>query len=141
MSHSRILVSVSTPWSSDKLRATVLDLAGRLNATVVVAHVARATEQDESDDDTRIRGEQILSTLTSSLTEHNIPTEGLLLYGDDVARAILNAAEAQNATLIVLGLTGRNRLRRLISGDVPQKVLRNATVPVLLYPPDWSGTI
>lgn len=140
-SSSRILVAVSTPWASDKLFMTVRDLADRLAATVVVAHVARPTEEDESADDTRQRGEQTLSTLTNRLIESNIPAEGLLLYGDDVARAILNAADAQAATLIILGLSGKGRVARLLAGDIPQQITRAAHVPVLLFPPDWSGTI
>jgi len=138
---SRILVAVSTPWASDKLFVTVRDLADRLGASVVVAHVARPTEEDESTDDTRQRGEQTLSTLTSRLSDANVPAEGLLLYGDDVSRAILNAADAQSATLIVLGLSGKGRVARLLAGDIPQQITRQAHVPVLLFPPDWSGTI
>lgn len=140
-SASRIFVAVSTPWASDKLYLTIRDLADRLSATVIVAHVARPTEEDESTDDTRQRGEQTLASLTSRLAESNIPAEGLLLYGDDIGRAILNAAEAQNATLIVLGLSGKGRVARLLAGDIPQQIVRAAHVPVLLFPPDWSGTI
>ncbi len=138
---SRIFVAVSTPWASDKLFATICNLADRLNATVVVAHVARPTEQDESTDDTRQRGEQTLTTLTNRLCEANIPAEGLLLYGDDVAKAVLNAAEEQHATLIIIGLSGKGRIARLLAGDVPQQIMRHASIPVLTTPPDWSGTI
>lgn len=141
MPASRILVSVSTPWASDKLFATVRDLADRLNATVVVAHVAKPTESDDSDEDTKLRGEQTLSTLVERLKDANIPAEGLLLYGDDVARAVINAAEAQKITLIVVGLSGKGRVARLLAGDIPQQIVKTATVPVLSFPPDWSGTI
>jgi nucleotide-binding universal stress UspA family protein len=138
---SRILVAVSTPWASEKLAGTIRDLATRLAASVVVAHVARPTEQDETADDTRLRGEQALAGITTKLVEANIPAEGLLLYGDDVARAILNAAEAQHATLIVMGLTGKSTIARLLAGDVPSAVTKATTIPVLLMPPDWSGKI
>lgn len=141
MPNSRILVAVSTPWASERLFAMVRDLADRLNATVIVAHVAKASEQDETDNEAHIRARQTLATLTSRLAEAKVPAEGLLLYGADVARAILNAAEAQHATLIVLGLSAKGRFSRLFAGDVSQQVLRASPVPVLLYPPDWSGTV
>lgn len=141
MPPSRILVAVSTPWASEKLLATVRDLADRLHASVIVTHVVRASEQDEKDDEPRTRGQQALATLTGKLTEANIPAEGLLLYGSDVARALLNAAEAHHATLIVLGLTAKGRFARFFGGDVPTQVLRASPVPVLLCPPDWVGSV
>lgn len=140
-SSSRILVAVSTPWAGEKLFATVRDLSDRLHGSVVVAHVARPTEQDDSSEDTDLRSRQTLSALTTRLKEADIPAEGLLLYGDNVARAILNAADDQSATLVVLGMSGKGRLARLLGGDIPRRVIRHAQVPVLLYPPDWSGTI
>ena len=141
MAASRILVAVSSPWASEKLVGTVRDLAERLRASVIVAHVVRASEHDQSDEEPRVRGQQTLSTLTARLAEANIPTEGLLLYGSDVARAVLNAADAQHATVIVVGQSAKGRLARLLAGDVPQQVLREAPVPVLVCPPDWSGTV
>lgn len=141
MAASRILVAVSTPWASEKLFVTVRDLADRLDSSVVVAHVARPTEQDDTAEDTKQRGEQTLSALTTRLNEVNIPAEGLLLYGDDVSKAVLNAAEAQHATLIVLGLSGKGPMARLLGGDVPLQIVKRSTVPVLAFPPDWSGTI
>jgi nucleotide-binding universal stress UspA family protein len=138
---SRILVAVSTPWASEKLYATVRDLAGRLQASVVVAHVARATETDETPEDIKQRGEQTLNILTGKLKEVSVPAEGLLLYGDDVAKAILNAAEAQHATMIIMGLSGKGIVSRLLAGDIPQQIMRSATVPVMMFPPDWSGTV
>lgn len=141
MTGSRILVAVSTPWASEKLFLTLRNLADRLHAAVIVAHVARPTEEDESTDDTRQRADQTLKTLTSRLVEANVPAEALLLYGDDVAKAILNAAEDQRATLVILGLSGKGKIARWLAGDIPQQVIRQAKVPVLLFPPDWSGTI
>jgi len=141
LADSRIMVAVSTPWASEKLVGVVEDLARRLDAAVVVTHVARPTEQDESDSDVRRRAEQTLRTLTERLREGGIPCESVLLFGDDVARALLNAAEAHDATMLCLGLSGKGRMARLLEGDVPARVVRTAQIPVLLFPPDWSGMI
>lgn len=135
------MVAVSTPWASEKLFQTVRDLAIRLDAAVIVAHVAVAHEEDESEADTRQRGEQTLSTLTSRLAEVKVPAEGVLLFGDDIARAVLNAAEAHQASLLILGATGKGRMARLLAGDVPQQIIRQADRPVLIFPPDWSGVV
>ncbi|MEX0741811.1 MAG: universal stress protein, partial [Phycisphaeraceae bacterium] len=130
MAGSRILVAVSTPWASDKLCATIEDLADRLEASVIVAHVARPTEEDDSAEETRERGERTLQSLTDRLDHANLPSEKLLLYGDDVGRAILNACDEQQATLIVLGLSGKGRMARLLAGDIPQQIIRQSRVPV-----------
>lgn len=139
--NSRILVAVSSAWASEKMAGPILDLARRLNAAVLVAHVARASEQDDTTSDTRQRGEQVLTTLVDYLTEGNIQAEPLLLFGDDIARAVLNAAEAHDATMIVLGLTNRGRVARFLAGDIPIQLTRSANIPVLLCPSDWSGQI
>lgn len=141
MAKSRIMVAVSTPWASEKLFQTVRDLAVRLDGSVIVAHVAVPHEEDETEADTRQRGELTLSTLTTRLSEVKIPAEGVLLFGDDIARAILNAAEAHHASLLILGATGKGRVARLLAGDVPQQILRQADRPVLIFPPDWSGAV
>lgn len=141
MAASRFLVAVSTPWASDKLFNVVRDLANKMNASVVVAHVAKPNEQDDSDEDTRDRAEQTLATLTSRLNEANIPSEGILLFGEDISKAVLNAAEAQGATSIIISLSARGRLARLLGGDVPQQIIRQTIIPVIVIPPEWAGTL
>jgi len=141
LARSRILIAVSTPWASEKLCRTIQDLAERLDATVVVAHVAQATEEDESDGDVKARGEQTLAGLTGKLIDGGINAEGVLLFGDDIARAIINAADAHTASLIIVGASGKGRMARLLAGDVPQQVVRQSDRPVVIFPPDWSGTI
>jgi len=141
LARSRILVAVSTPWAGERLVRTLSDLAGRMDASIVVAHVMQVSEEDETESDARRRGELTLSTLTGSLAEAGVAAEGVLLFGDDVARAILNAAEAHHVTLIAMGASGKGRMSRLLAGDVPQQIARQADRPVLIFPPDWSGQV
>ncbi len=141
MSQSKLLVAVSSPWASEKLTEPIADLARRLDAQVIIAHVAQMQDQDEHESDARQRGEQTLNVLTASLRETGIETEGVMLFANDVAKAILNTARARNCTLIVLGLSGKGVLKRLIAGDVPGNLIRQADMPVLLCPANWSGTI
>ena len=136
-----MLVAVSSPWASDKLMAPIADLANRLDAEAVVAHVATLKDEDEHESDAAARGEETLKLLTDGLRQAGITTEGVMLFADDTAKAILNTARARNCTLIVLGLSGKGVLRRLIAGDVPGNLIRQADLPVLLCPANWSGTI
>ena len=136
-----MLVAVSSPWASEKLAAPIADLARRLDAETIIAHVAEIQDEDEHESDATQRGEQTLKLLTQGLREAGIAAESVMLLSDDTAKAILNTARARQCTLIVLGLTGRGVFRRLIAGDVPSNLIRQTDLPVLLCPANWSGTI
>lgn len=141
MSKSRLLVAVSSPWASQKLVEPIGDLAHRLEAEVLVAHVAHLQDEDEDEADAQQRGEQTLQLLTEGLRGIDVQAEGLMLFSDDVPKAILNTAKARDCSMIVLGLTGKGVLKRLIAGDVPGNIIRQADLPVLLCPANWLGTI
>jgi nucleotide-binding universal stress UspA family protein len=70
-----------------------------------------------------------------------VAVQTLLMFSDDIARAILNTAAEREVSLIVLGLTGKNVFARLLAGNVPVELIRNTKVPVILLPPDWNGAI
>jgi len=132
--NSRMLVAVSSPWASEKFVTPIRDLAQRLDAAVVVAHVAQQREDDTDSEDVKQRAAQTLELLAESLRESGVEADGVTLISNDVAKAILSTAKARSCSLVVMGLSGRGRLKRLIAGDVPADVLRLTDIPVLLYP-------
>jgi nucleotide-binding universal stress UspA family protein len=137
---SRILIAVSSPWAAQKAVEPVGDLAKRLGAEVLVVHVSRPSggqlrEQEQAD------GESSINMLRQSLTDKGLVVQTLLMFSDDIARAILNVAAEREVTLIVLGMTGKNIFARLLAGNVPVELIKNTKIPVLLLPPDWTGGI
>ena len=137
---SRILVAVSSPWAAQKVLDCVGDLASRLKAEVLVVHVSRPSggqmrEQEQAD------GESAIRVLREQLEQRGVVVQTLLMFSDDIARAILNTAVEREVTLIVLGLTGKNVFARLLAGNVPVELIKNTRIPVLLFPPDHKGTI
>lgn len=137
---SRILVAVSSPWAAQKAIEPVGDLAKRLGAEVLVVHVSRPSggqmrEQEQAD------GESSISLLRQALADKGLAVQTLLMFSEDIARAILNVTVERECTMIVLGLTGKNVFARLLAGNVPVELIKNTKIPVLLLPPDWSGTI
>ena len=137
---SRILVAVSSPWAADKVAETLADLARRLSAEVLVVHVSRPSggqlrEQEQAD------GEAAIRLLRDRLQQKNVPVQDLLMFSDDIARAILNTAIERDITLIVLGLTGKNIFARLLAGNVPVELIKNTRIPVLILPPDWTKPV
>lgn len=137
---SRILIAVSSPWAAQKVVEPVADLARRLAAEVLVVHVSRPSggqmrEQEQQD------GESSITLLRQGLTDRGIVVQTLLMFSEDIARAILNVADERDVSVIVLGLTGKNVFARLLAGNVPVELIKNTKIPVLLLPPDWNGTI
>jgi nucleotide-binding universal stress UspA family protein len=137
---SRILIAVSSPWAAEKVVDPIADLAKRLTAEVLVVHVSRPSggqmrEQEQAD------GEAAITLLREKLQERKITVQTLLMFSDDIARAVLNTAIERDVSLIVLGLTGKNVFARLLAGNVPVELIKNTKVPVLLLPPDFAGSI
>jgi nucleotide-binding universal stress UspA family protein len=137
---SRILVAVSSTWASQKIATPVGDLAARLGAEVLAVHVSRPSggqmrEQEQAE------GESAITVLRDHLRAKGVVVQTLLLFSDDIARAIINTAAEREVTLIVLGLTGKNVFARLLAGNVPVELIKNTKVPVMLLPPDWSGEV
>lgn len=132
---SRILVAVSSALASQRVVEPVADLARRLSAEVLVIHVSRPSggqmrEHEQAD------GEAAIRLLADGLASRNVPVQTLLMFSDDIARAVINTAAEHQVTLIVLGLTGRGIFSRLLAGNVPVELIKNTKVPVLLLPPE-----
>lgn len=137
---SRILIAISSPYAAQRVVDSVGDLAKRLNAEVLVVHVSRPSggqmrEQEQAE------GEQAIRFMREELHAKGLQVQDLLMFSDDIARAILNTALEREATMIVLGLTGKNVFARLLAGNVPVELLKNTRIPVLILPPDWSKPI
>jgi nucleotide-binding universal stress UspA family protein len=137
---SRILVAVSSPWAAERVADPLAGLAKQLNAEVLVVHVSRPSggqmrEQEQAD------GEAAVRLLSDQLAGKGVAVQTLLMFSDDIARAVLNTAVERQITLIVLGLTGKNIFARLLAGNVPVELIKNTQVPVLLLPPGYNGTI
>jgi len=137
---SRILIAVSSPWAAERVADSVADLARRLGAEVLVVHVSRPSggqlrEQEQAD------GEAAIRFLRDKLQQKGVAVQDLLMFSDDIARAILNTAAEREVSLIALGLTGKNIFARLLAGNVPVELIKNTKIPVLILPPDWNKTV
>lgn len=137
---SRILVAVSSAFASQRVIEPLADLARRLSAEVLAVHVSRPSsgqmrEQEQAD------GEAAIRVLADGLAARNVPVQTLLMFSDDIARAIVNTSVEHGITLIVLGLTGKGMFARLLAGNVPVELIRNTRVPVLLLPPEGCKAV
>jgi nucleotide-binding universal stress UspA family protein len=79
------------------------------------------------------QAEDELQSIVERLQADGLTAEPHVYY-DEAARAILDAAEAQRAEAIVMSTHGRSAPGRWVYGSVADRVLRRASVPVLLVP-------
>src|ERR1043165_8315636 len=128
---SRILVSVSSKLASERVAEPLAGLAKRIGAEVLVVHVSRPSGGQMREEE-QAEGEAAISFLRQHLQEQSVAVQTLLLFSDDIARAILNTAGEREVTLIVVGLTGKNIFARLLAGNVPVELIKNTKIPVIL---------
>lgn len=63
-----------------------------------------------------------------------VPATPLVVTADSPHEAILRVAEEQHVSIIVMGTHGRSALARAMLGSVADRVVRHASVPVVLVP-------
>ncbi|TDN62532.1 universal stress protein [Paraburkholderia sp. BL10I2N1] len=144
--YTRILVAVDGSETSRRAFNAALDLAVSNGAVLEAFYAVENTPMyfeapgyDPSILRNRLveQGKELGAELAQAMREKGI--EGDLVTGeasslDDVSVLVLNAADAFKADLLVMGTHGRRGFQRLILGSVAERVVRQATLPVLLVP-------
>ncbi len=114
--------------------AFLLDLVGSLGADVVAVHVSYPTTDDPEDAEP-----DVLAMFREAAEERGITCTTVHRRTESVARAIVDAAEADEVDLIVMGEPARTTLLEPTRwGLISQRVVRDSRVPVLVYPVDPS---
>jgi nucleotide-binding universal stress UspA family protein len=132
----RILVAVDGSPKSEKTITIALDLAERYGAHATVVHVREYERYEGSDVDLGppIRADDLVDQVVARFKERGVDTSGEIrrVSAGDTPQQIVNAAEAADADLIVLGSRGMSELKSMLLGGVANKVVQHATCPVLL---------
>jgi nucleotide-binding universal stress UspA family protein len=141
----RILVPVDESKPSQNALAVAAGLALETGAQVILAHVVQMRwSQDEPEmkatygdivDDYRRSGEETLRRTAGSETFSGLDVDTQLLFGNNPARELLRLAKEREADAIVMGSHGRGRFTGVMLGSVSQRVIHDATVPVVIVPP------
>ncbi|MEI8196565.1 MAG: universal stress protein [Phycisphaerae bacterium] len=135
---SKIVLSVSERWVPDGRVEAIADFANRMHASILVVHVAYGTEGPAPD---KSAGERVLEQVAQVLKARQLVVETLLLFSDSIPAAVVKTASEHGGSMILLGLSSKGMLARLIEGNVAQEIIKTTRVPVLLLPPDWKGEI
>jgi nucleotide-binding universal stress UspA family protein len=108
-----------------------LDEAVRRNTGVVVVN----TTKGDALVDRRYLGAEGKVTLEQRLEESGVDHEVRQTVGSDVADEILAVAKDVGADAIVIGIRHRSAVGKLIMGSVAQRVIIDATCPVIAVKP------
>lgn len=126
-----------SPYSAAAAENAV-DLAAQCDATLHVVSVVETdvafseaiTEQMLKD--LEGRGQAAVDEVAERATERGVHDVHTAVVRGTPHRAILDYARDHGVDLVVVGTHGRRGLDRLLLGSVAERVLRTATVPVLV---------
>jgi nucleotide-binding universal stress UspA family protein len=76
-------------------------------------------------------GQRVLRLVEKSFKDANLPVETVFQCGDS-AETIVNYAEENEFDLIIIGNKGLGKLAQLLLGSVCERVIRLASVPVMV---------
>jgi nucleotide-binding universal stress UspA family protein len=89
----------------------------------------------EAENRQRVEAERYLQEVADRLRSEKMTVLTRVLFEEQPGPAILRLAQELSADLIALETHGRRGLGRMILGSVADKVVRGATVPLLLHSP------
>lgn len=126
--------------AADRALLYVEHLARMENAEVVVVHVFEVPERyaaTEAYDELHASFEKaawaVVDDAVEELAKGDVLSRGVVREGP-AAQAILQLADEENASLIILGTRGPSSAAELLLGSVSTEVLRRARCPVMAVP-------
>lgn len=78
--------------------------------------------------------ERVFSIVTEAFDDADAPVRTEVLYGRDVAEAIIDRAETADASAIVFTPRGASRWLKLFTADVSGSLIAKSRLPVIVLP-------
>ncbi|TDE88948.1 universal stress protein [Occultella glacieicola] len=122
---------IATAEGRAALDAGIVEAQRRSDRLLVIVHGTRGGDEAEVDRTV----DEARDLLEASGVGHDVRH---LQRGSDVAEALMGAAEEASADLIVIGLRRRSPLGKLILGSNAQRILLDASCPVLAVKPEQA---
>jgi nucleotide-binding universal stress UspA family protein len=142
-----ILAAIDFSRASQPVLATAFALAGSAKARLLIVHVVHPPPVTDPDAGVQMTSEYTaMASETAARQLEDLAGEigrGLVVETTHrvglPARCILDAAEEFGARYIVMGSHGQTALRDLVVGSTTSRVLKHATCPVVVVPPDTQS--
>jgi nucleotide-binding universal stress UspA family protein len=120
-----LLVASDGSPCSEAAWGEALGLARETQAQLYAISVAREPGE-------RGLAEEIINRLINAANQHEITVQGLVPQGLQPDDAIIQEALRYKADIIIMGSHGRTGVKRLLMGSVTERVIGQATCPVLV---------
>lgn len=131
-----IVIAVDGSPKSSRTIAVAVDLARRYASAVTVVHVREYERYEGADVDLGppIPADELVESVVASFREAGVDAHGVVrrIGSGNTPETIVEVAKASAADLIVMGSRGMTELKSLLLGGVANKVVHQATCPVLL---------
>jgi nucleotide-binding universal stress UspA family protein len=141
---AKILFAHDGGMAAERVLVYLEHVARTEQAEVIVLHVYELPERyiategyEELRDQYSAVAQEVVDDVVAYLKEQGISAQGIAVAGDPAsgsAPAILETAERQEVSLIVMGTRGPSNMAELMLGNVTTEVLRYARCPVLVVP-------
>ncbi len=142
---SSILIGIDSSEASDRALACGLELAAAGKQLAVIVHAIpwspySFTTQEENEHRAGVRDqelaaaqEQLLDPALAKAAAAGITAEGIVRHAHPV-ELLIDIAEERGVNHIVIGRTGESRIKHLMYGGVPGRLIMAASVPVTVVP-------
>jgi nucleotide-binding universal stress UspA family protein len=131
----KILLATDASPAGEAAAARALDLAraygSALQVVAVTEFPARLYGEAQVTDTWRDRLRAYVEGIAAQAKSRNLPATGLVLEGTPY-KAIVDLAQKEKSSLIVMGSHGHTGLKRLLMGSVTERVIGHAPCPVLV---------
>ena len=132
MAFRTLLVASDGSPCSDAAWVEALGLARETQAKLYAISVAR--EEGEI-----VQAEEIIHRLINAANEQGVALQGLVLHGLQPYDTIVQEALRYKVDIIIMGSHGRTGVKRLLMGSVTERVIGQATCPVLVIKKSYLG--
>jgi nucleotide-binding universal stress UspA family protein len=125
MAFRTLLVASDGSPCSDAAWGKALALARETQAELYAISVARGEGEI-------VQAKEIMHRLISAANQQGMPVQGLVLKGMQPDDAIVQEALRYKVNIIIMGSHGRTGVKKLLMGSVTERVIGQATCPVLV---------
>ena len=136
-----MLSTILVPLDGSPLAERALPFAERLargtKARLVLTRVVPISRLPNVEETVATAAQEYLERIASCLAGTGLISQTALLHGEPPTE-ILEAAHIHSADLVIMCTHGRSGIGRWLYGSVADAVIRLATLPVMLVPPELS---
>ena len=135
--YERILVPLDGSQVAEAILPEVEVMAKAFDSTIFIlrsyyANVPPGIDPTETQVATKKQAEDYVKKVTERVKGNGFSAKGYTRYESDASSAIMKHCKDHDISLIMMSTHGRGGIKNIILGSVAEKVIHQATTPILL---------